>query len=137
MDKAGALGAVKKMWLSKGGVASVILLKILEKIWPVSYHSTKGMNPGQFVIHVDAGDVVVRNNQKGMPYLNLKEVKAEVALCLIQDAIQTIHGKMEGFTKQEVEEAKAACKVQGMLGHPTNREFLVPRNGTYEYDRKL
>ncbi len=87
MDKAGALGAVKKMWLSKGGVASVILLKILEKIWPVSYHSAKGMNPGQFVIHADAGDIVVRNNQKGVPYLNLKEVKAEVAPCLIQDVI--------------------------------------------------
>jgi hypothetical protein len=76
------------------------------------------------VIHTDAGDVVVRNNQKGMPYLNLKEVEAEVALCLVQDAIKTVHGEMEGFTKQEVEEAKAARKAQGMLGHPTVCEFL-------------
>jgi hypothetical protein len=124
MDKAGNLGVMEKMWLNKGGVASVILLKILEKIWPVSYHSAKGMNPGQFVIHADAGDLVVHNNQKGMPYLNLKEVEAEVALCLIQDAIQTIRGKMEGFTKQEVEEAKAAREAQKMLGHPTNHKFL-------------
>ncbi len=122
MDEAGTLGAVKKMWLNKGGLASVILLKILEKIWPVSYHSTKGTNIG--VIHADAGDIVVWNNQKGMPYLNLKEVKAEVALCLVQDAIKTVYGEMEGFTKQEVEEAKAAHKAQGMLGHPTDREFL-------------
>jgi hypothetical protein len=124
MNKAGALGAVKKMWLKEGGVASVILLKILEKIWLVSYHSAKGMNPGRFVIHVDAGDIVVHNNQKGMPYLNLKEVKAEVALCLVQDVIQTVRGKMEGFTKQEVEEAKVGRKAQGMLGHPTDRKFL-------------
>jgi hypothetical protein len=124
MDKVGALGAVKKMWLNKGGVVSVILLKILEKIRPVSYHFAKGMNPGQFVIHMDAGDVIVRNNQKGMPYLNLKEVEAEVALCLVQDAIQTVRGEMEGFTKQEVEEAKAAHEAQGMLGHPTDCKFL-------------
>jgi hypothetical protein len=82
------------------------------------------MNPGQFVIHVDAGDVVVRNNQKGMPYLNLKEVKAEVALCLVQDVIQTVRCEMEGFTKREVEEAKAVHEAQGMLGHPTDRKFL-------------
>jgi hypothetical protein len=124
MNKAGAHGAVKEMWLNKGGVASVIPLKILEKIWPVFYHSAKGMNPGQFVINADAGDVVICNNQKGMTHLNLKEVEAEVALCLIQDAFQTIRGKMEGFTKQEDEEAKAARKAQGMLGHPTNRKFL-------------
>jgi hypothetical protein len=124
MDKAGALSVMKKMWLNEGGVASIIPLKILVKIWPVSYHSVKGMNPGQFIIYADAGDVIVHNNQKGMPYLNLKEVKAEVALCLVQDVIQTIRGKMEGFTKQEVEEAKAARKAQGMLGHPTDCEFL-------------
>jgi hypothetical protein len=31
---------------------------------------------------------------------------------------------MEGFTKREVEEAKAAREAQAMLGHPTDREFL-------------
>jgi hypothetical protein len=31
---------------------------------------------------------------------------------------------MEGFTKCEVEEAKAARKAQGMLGHPTDSKFL-------------
>ena len=59
-----------------------------------------------------------------MSYLNLKEVEAEVALCLVQDAIQTVRGEMEGFTKQEVEETKAARKVQGMLGHPNDCKFL-------------
>jgi hypothetical protein len=113
MDEAGTLGAIKKMWLNEGGVASVIPLKILEKIWPVSYHFAKGTNPGQFVIHADAGDVVVQNNQKGMLYLNPKEVEAKVALCLVQDAIKTVRGEMEGFAKREVEEAKAACKAQG------------------------
>ncbi len=61
-----------------------------------------------------------------MPFRNLKEVEAEVALCLIQDqdTIETVQNNMEGFTKHEVEEAKAACEAQGMLGHPTNCKFL-------------
>jgi hypothetical protein len=124
MDEAGNLGAIKKMWLNKGGVASVIPLKILQKIWPVLYHSTKGMNPGHFVIHLGEGDVVVRNNEKGMPYLILKEVMAKVALCLVQSAIDTICGKMEDFSERKVKEAMAAREARGMLGHPTNRKFL-------------
>jgi hypothetical protein len=114
MDKAGNLGAIKKMWLNKGGVASMIPLKILEKIWPVLYHSAKEMNPGHFVIHLGEGNIVVRNNEKGMPYLNLKEVEAKVALCLVQSAIDTVCGKMEGFSGREVKEAMAAREAQGM-----------------------
>ncbi len=72
MGEVGSLSAVKKMWFNEGGVASVIPLKILEKIWPVSYHLMKGMNPGNFVIYMDAGNVIVLINQKGMLYLNLK-----------------------------------------------------------------
>ncbi len=78
------------------------------------------MNAGHFVIHTDKGNIKVCNNEKGMPYLNLKEVKVEVALLLVQ----TIRGNMEGFTKQEVEEARAVWEVQGMVGHPPNRDFL-------------
>jgi hypothetical protein len=52
------------------------------------------------------------------------EAEAEVALCLIQDTIEVVRINMEGFTKREVEEAKATCKAQGMLGHPTDYEFL-------------
>ncbi len=39
MDTTGELGAVKQMWLNEGGVATIIPLKILEKIWPVMYNS--------------------------------------------------------------------------------------------------
>jgi hypothetical protein len=60
----------------------------------------------------------------GMPFLNLKEVEAEVALCPIQDTIETIQNNIEGFTKREVEGEKAACKAQGMLGHLTDCTFL-------------
>jgi hypothetical protein len=123
-DMAGNFGAIKKMWLNKCGVVSIIPLKILKMIWPILYYSKKGMNPGHFIIHTDKGDIAVKNNSHVMTFLNLKEVEAEVALCLIQDTIKTVWNNMDGFIKCEVEEAKATCKAQGMLGHLTNCKFL-------------
>ena len=74
MDTAGDLGAIKQMWLNEGGVATVVPLKVLEQIWPITYSSHGGMNPGKFVVRTDQGDIVVKNNGKGMPYLDLREL---------------------------------------------------------------
>jgi hypothetical protein len=104
-------------------MVSVVPLKVIKK-WRISYHSKRGMNPGHFVIHTNKGDIIVKNNSHRMLFLNLKEVEAEVALCLIQDTIETVWNNTEGFTKREVEEVKAAHESQGMLGHPTDNEFL-------------
>jgi hypothetical protein len=71
-------------------------------------------------VRTDAGNIVLKNNNKGMPYLNLKELETKVTLSLVQ----TVRGNMEGFTKREVEEVWKALKAQGMLGHPTNHNFL-------------
>jgi hypothetical protein len=124
MDMAGELCAIKKMMLNKCGVASIVPLKVLKKIWPISYHSKRGMNPGHFVIHTNEGNIVVKNSSRGTSFLNLKKVEVEVAPCLIQDTIETVWNNMEGFTKRAVEEAKAAHEAQGMLGHPTDHKFL-------------
>ena len=63
---------------------TIVPLQMLERIFPISYQSHKGMNPGHFVIHSDQGDIVVKNNGVGMPYLDVRELKAEVALCFVQ-----------------------------------------------------
>ena len=68
----------------------------------------------------DQGDIIVKNNGKGMPYLNLQELEAKVALSFVQ----TVQGDMEGYTRRKVEEAHQARDVQAMVGHPTDREFL-------------
>ena len=118
MNETGDLGAIKQMWLNEGGVATVVPLKVLEKIWPMTYDTKR--HGGKFVLKTDQGDIIVKNNDKGMPYLDLRELEAEVALSFIQ----TVRGNMEGFTKREVEEAQKARDVQAMVGHPTDREFL-------------
>jgi hypothetical protein len=43
---------------------------------------------------------------------------------VVLSLVQTVRGNMEGFTRREVEEARKACKAQGMLGHPTDCDFL-------------
>ncbi len=139
MEMSGEMGAVYQMWLNKGGVATIIPLKVLEKIWPVTYDSRR--NGGRFVIHTDQGNIIVKNNSKGMPYLDIRDVEAEVVLSFIQmtigaveaamvapanavSFIQTVRGNMEGHTQRKVEDARAAREAQAMLGHPTDRDFL-------------
>jgi hypothetical protein len=58
MDTAGEMGAVKQMWLNKEGVATIIPLKILEKIWPVTYDSR--CYGGLFLIHTNQGKIIVK-----------------------------------------------------------------------------
>ncbi len=101
-------------------------LKVLEKIWPATYNSRRYGR--LFVIHTNQGKIIVKNNSKGMPYLNLHKLEAKVVLSFMQTAmlfVQTLRGNMEGYTQQEVEEACAAREAQAMLGHPTDdRDFL-------------
>jgi hypothetical protein len=64
MEMSSEMGAVEQMWLNEGGVATIIPLKVLEKMWPVSYDSR--CNGGCFVIHTDQGNIIVKVNSKGM-----------------------------------------------------------------------
>ena len=90
------------------------------------YDSTR--NGGAFICRTKDGDVVLKNNGKGMPYLDLREFEAEAVRSFAPEValsfVQTVQGNMEGFTRREVEEAQKAREAQAMLGHPTDRDFL-------------
>jgi hypothetical protein len=114
------------VWLNEGGVATIILLKQLEKLSPMKYDST--CNGGAFICLTKGGIVVLKNYGKGMPHLDLREFEAEAVLSFAPKAalsfMQTVQGNMEGFTRRKVKEAQEACKVQVTLRHPTDRNFL-------------
>jgi hypothetical protein len=118
MTHTGNLGVVDKVWVNEGGVATIIPLMALAKIWRVTYDST--LNDGKFVVWTDKGKIVLDNNDGGMPYIDLTTLEGEVALSLVQ----TVRGNAEGYTKREVNEAREARKAQAMVGHPTDREWL-------------
>ena len=96
MNSSGSLGALKQVWLNEGGVATIIPLKQLEKLCPVAYDST--CNGGAFICRTKDGDVMLKNNGKGMPYLDLGEFEAEAVLSLVPKAalsfVQTVQGNM-------------------------------------------
>jgi hypothetical protein len=128
MDSSGSLGDLEQVWFNEGRVATIIPLKKLEKLCPVRYGSSR--NGGTFVCRTKDGDVVLKNNCKGIPYIDLREFEAKAVLSFAPKAalsfVQTVRGnmEMEGFTKREVEEARKAREAQAMLGHPTDRDFL-------------
>ena len=107
MDSSGSLGALKQVWLNEGGVMAIISLKQLETLCPMVYNSTR--NEGAFICRTKDSDVVLKNNGKGMPYLDLREFEAKAVWSFAPEAalsfVQTVQGNMEGFTKREVEEA--------------------------------
>jgi hypothetical protein len=102
LDSTGDQEAIEGMWLNEGGMATIISLKQLEKHRQVTYDSR--CHGGTLIIHTNNGNIVVKNNSKGMPYPYLREREAEVALSFVQ----TMQGNMEGFTKREVQELRAA-----------------------------
>ncbi len=107
MDSNGSLGDLEQVWFNEGGVATIIPLKQLEKLCLVVYDSTR--KGDAFICCTKDGDIVLKNNGKGMPHLNLREFEAKVGLSFVPEAalffVQTVRGNMEGFTKLEVEEA--------------------------------
>ncbi len=87
------------MWFNKGGVAMIIPLKQLKKLCPVVYDSTR--NGDAFICRTKDGDVVLKNNGKGMPYLDLREFEAEEVLSFAPEAalsfvqmVQREHGRI-------------------------------------------
>ncbi len=81
MDSSGSLGALEQVWLNKGGVVMIIPLKQLEKLCPMVYNST--CNGGAFICRTNNDDVVLKNNEKGMPYLDLREFEAKAVLSFV------------------------------------------------------
>ena len=37
--------------------------------------------------------------------------------------IQTVRGNYEGYTKEEVTQAKEACRAQAMMGNPSEKDY--------------
>ncbi len=91
MSLSGEMGALKKVWLNKGGVATILPLKELEKLWHLVYDSRH--HGGAFVLRTDAGDIVLKNNNKGMPYLDLK-VFEEKSSALSRAVCIREHGRL-------------------------------------------
>ncbi len=107
MDSSGLLGALKQLWLNKGRVATIIPLKQIKKLCPVTYDSTR--NGGAFVCRNKDGDVVLRNKDKGMPYLDLRESEPK-QFCLCPKQLSPLCRWCKGTWKDSPGDKSRRCK---------------------------
>ena len=125
MDSSDSLGALKQVWLNEGGAATIIPLKQLKKLCPVVYDSTR--NGGAFICCTNDGEVVLKNKEKGMPYLDLREFEAEAVLSFAPVAalsfVQTVRGNMEGSPSVKLKKRKRLARHRQCWGIPLTLNF--------------
>eukprot|EP00804_Cyclotella_cryptica_P004758 CCRYP_016241-RA/>CCRYP_016241-RA protein AED:0.30 eAED:0.32 QI:0/0/0/1/0/0/4/0/361 len=116
-NKKGYLGGTA-FWLDEKGIANVVSLRTLEKNFRVSYDSEQ--DGGAFVCHTKNGAVVFKRcPTTGFPFVDLSKERGIAAAVLIQ----TVRQNFEGYTREEVERAIMARKMQSRSGHPSEATF--------------
>jgi hypothetical protein len=92
------------------------------------------------VVHTPRGEVHFHKDEQGLSHIDLTESGHEAARMLLQmvedtkadedqtvkvgaNFVQTVRGNYEGYTKQEVLQAKEARRGQAMLGNPSEKDY--------------
>ena len=78
------------------------------------------------MVPTDKGTVCFHKDKQGLPYIDLDASVYDAATILVQ----TVRRNYEGFTKKDIKDAKAARKLQGMIGSPSEKyhEGMVSSN---------
>lgn len=105
-------------WLDQMGIANVVSLRTLESKYKVTYDSER--DSGEFVVHTPDGRVLIKGCPKtSFPYIDLTDESGGATIMMVQ----TVRERFEGYTKQEVERAMLAWKLQGRIGNPSKAQF--------------
>ncbi|KAL7534414.1 hypothetical protein ACHAWF_004829, partial [Thalassiosira exigua] len=116
-NKKGHLGSFL-FWLDTFGIANVVSLRSLEKRYHVTYDSQK--DGGAFTAHTPKGKITFKRCPvTGFPYIDLDDHGDDAAVILVQ----SVRKNYEGYTRQEVERAIEARKLQARTGHASEGEF--------------
>ena len=87
----------------------------IEKLHLITYNSIDGY----YVVHTDKGPVCFHKDKQGLPYINIDASVYDAATILVQ----TVRSNYKGFTKKDIKAAKAARKLQGMIGSPSEKDY--------------
>jgi hypothetical protein len=105
-------------WLDINGLANVISLRTLEKLYPVLYDSTK--RDGAFVVDTTQGEIVFQQCPlTGFQCIDLNNHTEDGRAMLVQ----TVWENLESYSTQQIERASKTRKIQNKLGHPSEEEF--------------
>jgi len=121
------------VWYLPDGIANIFSMHELER----SYRITCDSWEGYYVVHTPKGEVRFYKDEQGLPYIDLGESNSEATMMLLQreiqereetlgnevSYIQTVRRNYEGYTKQEVTQAKEAYRAQAMMGNPSKKDY--------------
>ena len=88
----------------------------IDKLHRITYDSIYGY----YVVHTDKGLVYFHKDEQGLPYIYLDASIYDAETTLVQ----TVCSYYEGFTKKEIKAAKAARKLQCMIGIPSEKDYV-------------
>ena len=71
------------------------------------------------MVHADKGPVCFHKDKQCLTYIDLNTSVYDAATILVQ----TVHSNYEGFTKKDIKAVKAARKLQGMIGSPSEKDY--------------
>ncbi len=119
-NRVGDYGSISA-WLILEGVANIFLMNKLEQKYQITYDSWEQY----YVAHTASSPVTFYMDENGQPYIDLEESSEEGAALLVQTGseesvnafAQTVQQNYEGYTKQEIIDAKEA-RVNGDYWKP-------------------
>ena len=100
--------------MSKGR-GNILSMNEIKKLHCITYDSIDGY----YVVHTDKFPVCVHKDKQGLPFINLDASVYDVATVLVQ----TVSRNYEGFKKKYIKAAKAARKLQVMIGSLSEKDY--------------
>jgi hypothetical protein len=70
-------------------------------------------------VHTKEGIVEFKPSDRGLHYHDVSDENSNIDMMLVN----TVRGNFEGYTHHDIERAKEARCIQGMIANPTEREF--------------
>jgi hypothetical protein len=139
-DLEGELGRMT-VYHNPNGIANMLSLKSVAEKHRVMYNSWD--RNGVFKVHTKDGVVEFKPSECGLHYVDVsvegdviqhmlvtadiseeeydKEAESATEECMM---VTTVRGNLEGYTRHEIEKAKEARRLQGMIGNPTEKELM-------------
>jgi hypothetical protein len=72
-----------------------------------------------FQVHTDGGIVEFKPSSRGLHYHDVSDPSSNVELMLVN----TVRENFKGYSRQDVERAREAQRIQGMIANSTERDF--------------
>jgi len=110
----GDLGNIGEVWYMPDGIANVLSLKEVKKLYPITYDSREG---DVFTVHTPEHKVHFKCSDEGLYYHDVDNR----AITLVT----TVEGNKEGYSERQIKQAELARKIYAMVGRPSPKDFMA------------